>query len=94
MGSRGAGSGRSGNKTQVSYERSSTFDYQLFSKLPKKLQVENIIDIGKESTFDGNRYHAVIKFDDGFTRSIGAYNQKEFKDYIDAILNEDRNIEY
>lgn len=91
MGGRGNNGSRSNS---VSYTRSSTFDKVLFDKLPKKLQVENIIDIGKDKTVDGTRYRAVIKFPDGFTRSIGEYNLKDFKAYIDDVLNKNRNIEY
>ena len=90
MGSIGAG----GKSSTVSYQRARGFDEALFNKLPKKLQVKNIIDIGKEKHADGTRYFAVIQFDDGFQRSIGEYNMKDFKSYIDDILNKNRNIEY
>ena len=84
MGSVGAG--------RTLYTRSSSFDQTLFNKLPKKLQVENITDIGKDKTVDGTRYRAVIQFEDGFTRSIGEYSMAEFKDYIEEVLK-NRNAE-
>lgn len=85
--------GSIGNISKPVYTKSKTFDNVLFNKLPKRLQVENIIDIGKDKTVDGNRYRAVIKFDDGFTRSIGEYTLADFKDYISAILK-DRNAQF
>ena len=88
------GKGNSKLGGAVSYTRSDDFNYSLFSKLPQKNQVKNIIDIGKDKTTDGTRYRAVIKFDDGFTRSIAEYTLADFKDYIDTVLNKNRNAEF
>ena len=90
----GRGSSSNGGALQVSFERSGSFDYGLFGKLPKRNQVKNITDIGKERHADGVRYHAVIQFEDGFSRSIGEYTLADFKSYIDDILHKDRRTEY
>ena len=95
MGGRGASStGAGGNASAVSYARDGSFDQRLFSKLPKKLQVKNITDIGVENHGGERRYHAVIQFDDGFSRSIGEYTLSDFKNYINDVLFVDRNTEY
>ena len=78
--------GRGGSGNRNIYQRSSSFDEALFNKLPKRLQVKNITDIGKDKTIDGTRYRAVITFEDGFTRSIGDYTMADFKAYIDGVL--------
>ena len=74
------------------YKRSSSFDQDLFNKLPKKLQVKNITDIGKDKTVDGTRYRAVITYEDGFTRNIGDYTMADFKAYLEGVLK-DRKYE-
>lgn len=61
----------------------------IIDKFPKKYH-KFIKDAYKEY----NRYSVVIKFDDGFTRSIGGWNLKEVKDYVKAIIEEDRTIEF
>lgn len=86
------GRGGSGSRNSQPFTRSKDFDNVLFSKLPKKLQVNNIVDIGKDKTLDGTRYRAVIKFEDGYTRSIGEYTLADFKYYLENILK-DRNYE-
>ena len=86
MGGRGSGASRN------TFERANSFDQALFNKLPKKLQVENIVDIGKDKTIDGTRYRAVVKFNDGFTRSIGDYTMSDFKAYLEGVLK-DRKYE-
>ncbi len=58
-------------------------------KFPKKHQ-KYISDAYKEN----DRYSVVIKFEDGFTRSIGGWNFTEVKAYVKEIIEEDRNIEY
>lgn len=58
-------------------------------KFPKKFQ-KYIVDAYKEY----NRYSVVIKFEDGFTRSIGGWNLSELKDYVKEIIEVDRNTEY
>ena len=88
-----AGNGAN-NGVKVDFTRGKDFDYSLYSKLPKKNQVENITDIGKDKTIDGTRYRAVIKFDDGFTRSIAEYTLSDFKYYVDVVLNKDRTAEF
>lgn len=90
----GGRGGKSSGGSSVSFERSSTFDQQLYEKLPKSLQVKNIIDIGKDKTIDGTRYRAVLQWEDGFQRSIGEYTLKDFKDYLKAVLTKDRTTEY
>lgn len=83
--------GSIGNTSSTNlFQRSSDFDTNLFNKLPKKLQVPNITDIGKDKTVDGTRYRAVITFDDGFTRSIGDYTLNDFKYYIEQVLKDRR----
>ena len=72
------------------FERAPDFDTVLYNKLPKKLQVENITDIGKDKTVDGTRYRAVITFNDGFTRSIGDYTMADFKYYLEQVLKDRR----
>ncbi len=89
----GRGTSKAGG-ARVDFTRDKTFDYTLFSKLPKKNQVKNIIDIGKDKTIDGTRYRAVIAFEDGFTRSIAEYTLSDFKDYINEVLNKNRNAEF
>jgi hypothetical protein len=74
------------------FKREKDFDEVLFNKLPKKIQVENIIDIGKDKTVDGTRYRAVIKFEDGYTRSIAEYTLSDFKYYLKNVLK-NRNYE-
>lgn len=86
------GRGGSGTRNNVSFEREKGFDITLFNKLPKRLQVKNIVDIGKDKTVDGTRYRAVIKFEDGYTRSIGDYTMSDFKTYIEEVLK-DRSYE-
>ena len=78
--------GRGGSGTRNIFQREKGFDVALYNKLPKKLQVKNIIDIGKDKTVDGNRYRAVIMFEDGTSRSIGEYSMSEFKYYIEQVL--------
>ena len=82
--------GRGGSGTRNLFQRSNSFDQALFNKLPKKLQVKNITDIGKDKTADGTRYRAVITYDDGFTRSIGEYTLADFKDYLENVLKDRR----
>ncbi len=60
----------------------------LLNKLPKKWH-RFIKDVYKEY----GRYSAVIVFEDGFSRSIGEYTFKDFKDYIKMVIEEDRNAE-
>ena len=64
-------------------------DKGLLNKLPKKWH-KYIVDIYKEY----DRYSVVIKFEDGFCRSIGDTNFTELKYYIKAIIEEDRTIEF
>lgn len=59
------------------------------NKFPKKHQ-KYIVDAYKQD----NRYCVVIRFDDGFTRSIGEYTIKDIKYYVKQIIEVDRNIEY
>ena len=61
----------------------------LKEKFPKKHQ-KYIIDAYKEY----DRYSVVIKFEDGFSRSIGGWNFTEVKAYVKDIIEVDRNIEY
>ena len=61
----------------------------IIDKFPKKHQ-KYITDAYKEY----NRYSVVIRFDDGFTRSIGGWNFTEVKAYVKDIIEIDRNIEY
>lgn len=58
-------------------------------KFPKKHQ-SYITDAYKEY----GRYSVVIKFEDGFARSIGGWNLSEVKAYVKDIIENDRNIEY
>ena len=64
-------------------------DNNLLNKLPKKWH-KYIKDIYKEY----NRYSVVIVFEDGFSRSIGDTNFSNLKDYIKAIIDEDRKTEW
>lgn len=80
--------GRGTSATRNIFQRANGFDEAIFNKLPKKLQVKNIIDIGKDKTIDGNRYRAVIMFEDGTSRSIGEYSMLEFKYYIEQVLKD------
>ncbi len=84
--------GRGGSGSRNSFQRAQGFDEALFNRLPKKLQVKNIIDIGKDKTIDGTRYRAVVAFEDGFTRSIGDYTMADFKAYLEGVLK-DRKYE-
>ena len=68
-------------------------DNKLLSKFPKKHQ-PYIIDCGKEVHANRTRYFAVIKFNDGFSRSIGESNLEELKYYIKQIIEVDRTIEF
>ena len=94
FGGRGASASSASGGSSVSFERSSTFDQQLYEKLPKSLQVKNIIDIGKDKTVDGTRYRAVLQWEDGFQRSIGEYTLRDFKEYLKEVLTKDRTTEY
>lgn len=58
------------------------------NKLPKKHQ-SFVKDFYKE----GQRYAAVIKFEDGFTRSLGAYSLSEIKYYIKEVVENNRFYE-
>lgn len=89
----GRGASSSGGAL-VSFQRSSSFDQALFNKLPKKNQVKNITDIGKEKHADGTRYFAVLKWEDGFERLISEYTLSDFKYYVDQVLNHDRKTEF
>ena len=70
----------------VDFTREADFDYSIYNKLPKKLQVKNITGIDKYKSSDGTRYSARIKFDDGFTRSISEYGFADFKGYLEDVL--------
>ncbi len=61
----------------------------LKDKFPKKHQ-KYITDAYKE----GNRYSVAIRFEDGFTRSIGGWNFSEVKDYVKNIIEVNRTIEF
>ena len=61
----------------------------IIDKFPKKHQ-KYIVDAYKEY----DRYSVVIRFEDGFTRSIGGWNFKEVKDYVKAIIEDERTIEF
>ena len=85
--------GSIGATKPIVHKRTEFFQQELFNKLPKKLQVDNIIDIEKEKTdYDGIRYEAIIEFDDGFQRSISEYGWSDFKYYLENVLK-DRNFE-
>lgn len=81
------------NKREAN-KKNGTFDESLFKKLPKGLQDDKVIAIGKEKTYEGNRYSAVIEWEDGFQRSISEYTLADFKNYISDVLKKDRKIEY
>lgn len=70
----------------IVHTRSKFFQQAVFDRLPKKLKIDNIIDIGAEKIADGTRYGAVIEFDDGFQRSISEYGWKDFKSYLERVL--------
>lgn len=70
------------------------FDESLFSKLPKSLQDDRITAIYKEKTRDGNRYSAIIKWEDGFERSISEFGKGDFKFYLESVLKKDREVEF
>lgn len=61
----------------------------LLEKFPKKHR-GFIKDVYKEN----GRYSVVVKFEDGFTRSIGGWNLAEVKDYVKEIIERDRNTQY
>lgn len=61
----------------------------LKDKFPKKHQ-KYITDAYKE----GSRYSVVIRFADGFSRSIGGWNFSEVKEYVKEIIEVDRTVEY
>lgn len=64
-------------------------DMKLLSKLPKKHH-KYIVDIYKEC----GRYSVVLKWEDGFTRSIGEWNFSELKYMIKEIIEINRNAEF
>lgn len=64
-------------------------DMKLLNKLPKKYH-KYIIDIYKEY----GRYSVVLKWEDGFTRSIGEWNFTELKYMIKELVEVDRNTEF
>lgn len=64
-------------------------DAILLRKLPKKYH-KYIEDIYKE----GKRYSVVIKFEDGFSRSIGDTNFSYLKSYVKEIIEVNRYTEW
>ena len=72
------------------FKRDKFFDNAVYEKLPKKMQVKNIVSIGKHRDSDGVRYNASLKWEDGYNRSISEYGWADFKDYLKAVLFEDR----
>lgn len=73
------------------FKRDKWFDEAVYNRLPKKMQVKNIVSIGKERHGDdGTRYNASLKWEDGFNRSISEYGWTDFKDYLKVVLFEDR----
>lgn len=78
----------------VMFKRDKWFDKEVYDKLPKKMQVKNIVSIGKEKHgSDGTRYNASLVWEDGFNRSISEYGWKDFKDYLSIVLFENRKYE-
>lgn len=80
-----------GKKQSDIFKRDKWFDKATYDKLPKKMQVQNIVSIGKEKTSDGVRYNASVVWEDGFNRSVSEYGWSDFKDYLKAVLFENRN---
>ena len=73
------------------FKRDKWFDQATYDKLPKKMQVKNIVSIGKERHgSDGTRYNASLVWEDGFSRSVSEYGWADFKDYLSAVLFNDR----
>ena len=64
-------------------------DMKLLNKIPKKHH-KYIVDIYKEY----GRYSVVLKWEDGFTRSIGEWNFTELKYMIKELVEVDRNTEF
>lgn len=68
-------------------------DNAIYNKLPKKLQVNEIIDIYKDKTCDGVLYTAVLEWSDGFSRVITEYGFKDFKNYLNDVILVNREIQ-
>lgn len=75
------------------FKRDRFFDQTVYDKLPKKMQLQNIISIGKHKDSDGVRYNASVVWEDGFNRSVSEYGWKDFKGYLEIVLFENREYQ-
>ena len=75
------------------FKRDRFFEQTIYDKLPKKMQVKNIVSIGKHKDSDGVRYNASVVWEDGFNRSVSEYGWKDFKGYLEIVLFENRKYE-
>ena len=81
------------NADDDKFKRDKWFDATVYAKLPKKMQVKNIVSIGKHKDSDGVRYNASVVWEDGFNRSVSEYGWTDFKAYLETVLTKDRKYQ-